>query len=88
VTPEPYTVELSAHAQRQFDKLPLSVQGRILPKLQALVSVPRPSGCKKLEGASDLYRIRVGDYRVIYEVQDERLLILVIEVGHRREIYR
>jgi mRNA interferase RelE/StbE len=53
-----------------------------------LAADPRPSGCKKLAGNTDYYRIRVGDYRVLYEVSDRDVLVLVIKIGHRREVYR
>jgi mRNA interferase RelE/StbE len=53
-----------------------------------LAADPRPSGCKKLTGNTDYYRMRVGDYRVLYEVRDRDVLVLVIKIGHRREVYR
>jgi mRNA interferase RelE/StbE len=53
-----------------------------------LAADPRPSGCKKLAGSTDYYRIRVSDYRVLYEVRDRDILVLVIKIGHRREVYR
>jgi mRNA interferase RelE/StbE len=55
--------------------------------ISSLQSNPRPAGCKKLAGNADYYRIRVGDYRVLYEIRDRVLLVLVIKVGHRREVY-
>ena len=51
-------------------------------------AAPRPSGCKKLSATENAYRIRVGDYRVLYEIQDRRLVVLVVRVAHRREVYR
>ncbi|MGK7933029.1 MAG: type II toxin-antitoxin system RelE/ParE family toxin [Microcystaceae cyanobacterium] len=57
---------------------------RLIAKINFLSENPRPLDCKKLKGVKDLFRLRVGDYRVIYIVEDERLLILVVEVGHRR----
>jgi len=56
--------------------------------IRSLQAHPRPAGCKKLAGNADYYRIRVGDYRVLYEIRDRVLLVLVIKVGHRREVYR
>jgi len=56
--------------------------------VQALADNPRPPGCVKLSGASGLWRIRAGVYRIIYQIQDERLLIAVMRVGHRRDVYR
>lgn len=61
---------------------------RIAEAIDALASDPRPSGCRKLVGTDRVYRVRVGDYRVVCEVCDDRLLVLVIKLGHRREVYR
>ena len=60
---------------------------RILERIRTLAVDPRPAGCEKLSG-QERYRIRQGDYRIIYEVEDARLIVLVVKVGHRREIYR
>lgn len=81
-----YQVQLSSRAEKALEKLPESVYERLVPALQTLASNPRPSGCKKLKGRPG-YRIRVGDYRIIYEVEDNVLWVYVIEIGHRREIY-
>lgn len=56
--------------------------------LRALEDDPRSAGCVKLTGSTDLFRLRVGDYRIVYQIQDKVLVVLVIEIGHRREIYR
>ncbi len=61
---------------------------RILTAIEGLGEEPRPVGCKKLAGAEHSYRIRVGDYRVVYEIQDDALLVFVIRVRHRRDVYR
>lgn len=87
--PEPrYRVEFAPSAQRQFRDLPRPVQERIVPRIRALAEQPRPRGAEKLAGTTDQYRIRVGDYRVIYAIRDDRLLILLLRFGHRRDIYR
>ncbi|MFH1738483.1 MAG: type II toxin-antitoxin system RelE/ParE family toxin [bacterium] len=83
-----YTVRFSPAALRQFRKLPLQVQARIQPFIDALMRNPRPHGTKKLKGPEGHYALRVGDYRVIYAVRDDRLMILAIRVEHRRESYR
>jgi mRNA interferase RelE/StbE len=83
-----YRVEFSRAADRQFRGLPRRVQARLKSRIDALAADPRPPGATRLSGADDLYRIRAGDYRVIYAVQDEVLLVLVVRVGHRREVYR
>lgn len=84
----PYRIELVPAAVRQFESLPRKVQVRIAGKIDALTSDARPSGCSKLKDYKDIYRIRVGEYRVLYQVKDEVLLILVVKVGKRGEIYK
>jgi len=82
-----YRLEFTPGANRQFRKLPKNLQARLTPHLDALTQNPRPSGIEKLKGEEG-YRLRVGDYRVLYEVRDKALLVLVMRVGHRREVYR
>ncbi|MEI6537194.1 MAG: type II toxin-antitoxin system RelE/ParE family toxin [Verrucomicrobiaceae bacterium] len=82
-----YTVILPRSVLKQLAKLDATVQTRIEDSLLALQKTPRPAGAKKLKGRDGL-RIRVGDYRVIYEIHDWNLQIIVIQVGHRRDIYR
>jgi mRNA interferase RelE/StbE len=83
-----YTVQFDAHAFRAFEKLPRAAQDSILDAVESLVANPRPAGCKKFVDGDSEYRIRVGDYRVIYQVFDTYLVIVVVDVGHRREVYR
>ncbi|PSB46866.1 type II toxin-antitoxin system mRNA interferase toxin, RelE/StbE family [Cyanosarcina cf. burmensis CCALA 770] len=83
-----YQVEFSRQAQKQFDALPRQIQQRLQPQIDTLAEEPRPSGVKKLKGAENQYRIRVGSYRIVYEIQDAVLLIILLRIGHRREIYR
>ena len=64
------------------------IQRSLRPHIEALANQPRPTGAKKLKGRDDLWRIRVGDYRIIYEIRDRILVVLVVRVGHRREVYR
>jgi mRNA interferase RelE/StbE len=82
-----YRVEFAPLAQRQIRKLPRETQRRILECIEELASNPRPTGVEKLADKEQLYRVRVGDYRVIYQVRDRELLLLIVKVGHRREIY-
>lgn len=82
-----YTVILQPRAARQIDKLAPDVQRRILSALEKLKSEPRPMGYKKLKGQGELYRVRVMDYRIVYEIEDDRLRVLVVQVGHRSDIY-
>ena len=81
-----YQVVLTRTAQKQLDKLTDLVAGPLLEAIQSLAQNPRPSGCKKLKGRSG-YRVRKGDYRIIYDVYDEVLVVEVIAIGHRRDIY-
>jgi mRNA interferase RelE/StbE len=83
-----YQIEFTKGALKQLKKLPTDIKERIDSKILELANEPRPNGVKKLEGSDSLYRIRVNDYRVIYQIQDDVLLVTVAKVGHRREIYR
>lgn len=84
----PYKVEFAPAAARQIKKLPAVIQKRIIRLLEKLETNPRPSGANKLADKENLYRLPAGDYRIIYQIQDKVLLILVVKVGHRREVYR
>ncbi len=83
-----YIVELSIKAQKQLKAFPEQIQNRLKVEIDALATNPRPSGVVALQGTKGLLRLRVGDYRVIYQVEDDRLVIFVVQVGHRREVYR
>ncbi|MGB5710082.1 MAG: type II toxin-antitoxin system RelE/ParE family toxin [Waterburya sp.] len=83
-----YRIEFVKQAAKQFKALPAHEQQRIKPKIDALGTDPRPLGVVKLSGEEDLYRIRVGNYRVVYSIQDNQLLVIVIKVAHRRDVYR
>lgn len=83
-----YRIEFSPLAARQISKLPRDAQVRLGRKIDSLAADPRPSGVKKLAGADSTYRLRVGDYRIIYEVHDKVLVVVVLAVGHRSAIYR
>jgi mRNA interferase RelE/StbE len=82
-----YKIEILRSAQKQLSKIQHQQQNQIIENIRQLSENPRPSGCKKLS-ARQAWRIRIGDYRVIYEINDERLLVLVITIGHRKEVYR
>ena len=83
-----YEVEIAPAAKRQIKKLPHDVQQNVVAKLEELAFEPRPDGVKKLEGSDNLYRVRAGKYRIIYEIQDALLLVIVVKVNHRRDVYR
>lgn len=82
-----YTVLLPKSVQKQVDRLSQDIGARVIAALTALEANPRPAGVKKLKGR-DAWRERVGDHRIIYEIHDRVLQIVVIQVGHRRDVYR
>ena len=82
-----YRVLIERRAQRELDRLPVAIRQRLNAAIARLAGDPRPTGCLKLRG-EDAWRIRVGVYRVIYEIQDDRLIVTVIRLGHRRDVYR
>jgi len=82
-----YRVILPKSVQKELDRLPEDVAARILARLSALESNPRPSDVKKLKGRP-AWRVRVGDYRIIYEIHDRELVVIIVTIGHRREVYR
>jgi mRNA interferase RelE/StbE len=83
-----YTVEVAPAAERSLKSLPKTIQIQIGRRIDKLAAEPRPQGVEKLTGEDRLYRIRSGDYRILYEVYDKRLLILVVKIGDRKEVYR
>jgi mRNA interferase RelE/StbE len=82
-----HKIEILRSAQKQLSKIDRKDQSRIIKAIRELAEEPRPQGSKKLSGRP-AWRIRIGSYRVIYEIQDDLFLVLVIDIGHRREIYR
>jgi mRNA interferase RelE/StbE len=83
-----YEVRLLVTARRQLLRVPAPIRSRVGNAIRGLAADPRPPGCKKLAHSNDYYRIRVGDYRVLYEVRDRDVLVFVIKIGHRRDVYR
>ena len=83
-----YEILLSKTSRKQLKTLPSFVHNNIIEEITNLSATPRPAGCVKLKGYKNSYRIRVGDYRVIYEIEDKILRILVIAIGHRKDIYK
>lgn len=82
-----YTVIIPKPVQKQLSRLPANIAPLIIDQLSALEKNPRPTGCKKLADR-EAWRVRVRDYRIIYEIEDRVLRIIVVSIGHRREIYR
>ncbi|HEY7284998.1 MAG TPA: type II toxin-antitoxin system RelE/ParE family toxin [Vicinamibacterales bacterium] len=83
-----YDVLFAPAAERQLAKLARPAREMILASIVALASNPRPTGCVKLEGAESLWRVRVRDYRVVYQITDRQLLVTVVKIGHRKDVYR
>ncbi|MBD3421942.1 MAG: type II toxin-antitoxin system RelE/ParE family toxin [Chitinivibrionales bacterium] len=84
----PYSIQIEKAALKSLKKLPVDEVKNIARSIDGLKKQPRPDGCKKLKGQQNLYRIRSGDYRIIYEVRDNVLLVLVVLIGNRKDIYR
>jgi mRNA interferase RelE/StbE len=83
-----YKVEITPAAQRIIKKLPKNIQKKLIEIIELLAEDPRPVGVVKLSTTGNLYRVRTGDYRIIYEIQDQILLIVITKVGHRRDVYK
>ena len=83
-----YTVTLLRDAQKALDKLEAELRGRVVRAMRLLEDDPRHPGVIKLAGPEDLYRVRVGDWRIVYAIRDRELVLIVIRIGHRREVYR
>jgi mRNA interferase RelE/StbE len=83
-----YRIEVSATAERQIRRLPRVDQIRVVRVIQALSADPRPLGCRKLSGHDDVFRVRIGRFRVLYSIEDRRLIIIVLKVGDRKDVYR
>jgi mRNA interferase RelE/StbE len=83
-----YKVVFARSARRELEGLEASVARRIIARVETLTTNPRPPGCVKLQGAADLWRIRIGDYRVVYSIDDDASLVDIRVVRHRRDVYR
>jgi mRNA interferase RelE/StbE len=83
-----YRIEITKTAKRELRALPANVAKRVDVRVASLAEDPRPVGVRKIVGAEDLYRVRVGDYRIVYEIQDATVLITIIRVRHRGDVYR
>lgn len=83
-----YKIQFTKHAESQLTSLPKDEIKKISKRIDKLASDPFPPKCEKLEGEEGVYRVRQGDYRILYSVFDKKLIILVLKIGHRREVYR
>ena len=82
-----YKIQIKSSAVKELNKLPKKDLKKVVLKIQALSEDPRPSGCEKLSG-DEKYRIRHGNYRIVYAIQDEILVVYVVKIGHRKDIYK
>ena len=82
-----YSLRIKPSAVKELEALPTKDRRKIIARIEGLASEPRPHGCEKLSGLEQ-YRVRQGDYRAVYGVDDDVRLVLVVKVGHRREVYR
>ncbi len=83
-----YEIRIARRAAKSLGSLQRRDQQRIRAAIELLAGAPRPPACVALSGEADVYRVRVGDYRLVYEVLDDVLLIHVVRIGHRRDVYR
>ena len=83
-----YAITFARSARKELERLNTNVLGRIFPKIEALAQNPRPHGCRKLRGFDSLWRIRIGDYRVIYQIFDDEMAIDIVAARHRSQVYR
>jgi mRNA interferase RelE/StbE len=84
-----FSIEITRSALKDLKKIDKTQQRKIRQKIDELSLNPTPHGCKQLKGSAfNLFRIRIGDYRVIYSVENQKLLVLIIKIGHRKDIYR
>ena len=82
-----YRVEIKRSAGKELERLPAADKRRVISRIRTLADDPRPQGAKKLSG-EEKYRIRQGDYRILYEIHDEIITVVVVRIAHRREVYR
>ena len=82
-----YRVALAASAEKELSGLPSKMIARMLQRIEGLAGSPRPADCKKLKGGDNEWRIRVGDYRIVYEIDDDAKAVDVTRIAHRREVY-
>lgn len=81
-----YKIEIKKSAQKELKSLPSKELKKVIEKISSLAINPRPTGCKKLSG-DEKYRIRVGNYRVLYSIEEDILTIFIVKVGHRKDVY-
>lgn len=82
-----YSLVITRSASKELERVPLKDRRRIVERISGLAHDPRPPGCERLSG-EDKYRLRHGDYRILYEIVDEQLVVTVVRVGNRRDVYK
>ena len=83
-----YSLLIKASAEKEIDALPKPDRVRVVARIAALAKAPRPPGCEKLAGHDDRYRVRQGTYRIVYSIEDRELLVWIVKVAHRKDVYR
>lgn len=83
-----YTIEIQRSAQKSLDKAPKNMKGRLVASINSLARDPRPVGCEKMSGFGNQWRVREGDWRIVYEIYDRHLEIVVVDVDTRDDVYR
>ena len=83
----PYQIAFAPSAVKELARLPVKIRRRVVPRIEVLSEDPRPHGCEKLRGREDQYRIRIGVFRVVYAIEDKRLLVLVLRLADRKDVY-
>lgn len=83
-----YKIEITETAEKSLKKIPKKDIQKIVEAIQILAISPFPEGCRKLKGEEDVYRVRQGSYRIIYEVIENKIIVLVFKIGHRKDIYK
>ena len=84
-----YSLRIKASAAKEIERIePKKVRRQIVTRIQGLATNPRPPGCERLAGVGDRYRVRQGVYRIVYEVRDLELVVVLVKVGHRSQVYK
>lgn len=83
-----YSIEITATAEKQLRKIPRNDQVRVVRAMMGLADDPHPHGCRKFTGYEDVYRIRAGTYRIIYCIERHKVIIVILKIGHRKDVYR
>jgi mRNA interferase RelE/StbE len=83
-----YAVVFARSARKELESLPARIIGRVFPRIENLSDSPRPFGCRKLSGEQNLWRLRIGNYRVIYSVDDHEKVVDIVAIRHRKDAYR